>query len=308
MLIMKTIIKKFFNAKEAWIFLLIGLFLYYLGYYIIEKEIIKQIIIKFGDVLVIGVVLGYITNISALFGVFKKELEDVIYAEKFLKKRTDLEVIWENITKELFKSKFPSIHKDLLSVIKNKYLPVDNIIYYNDYNISIDIEWLDIEKKIIKCIKKIDFDLIAEDKCQITLPLQNWAMITQHKDIEPSICITNYMVNGEKPLDFKESVKSRPNDIEHTCSVNLSGSLKYEISQTIEAIYSIEDDFDICFKARYIINKLRVRMRHPNNIKTRFIERGTVNHFSENYRNHDSYEMKYKGLILPEQGFVIVLN
>lgn len=304
---MNTIIKHFFNAGYSWLFLLAGLILYYLGYEIFDEGLWKQIIIKFGDVFVIGVILGYITNVSALFGVFKKELESVIYAEKFLKRRTDLDQIWEKITVELFKSKFPSLHKDLLGIIKNKYLPVENISYYNDYNISINLEWYNKEKKIVKCTTKTNFELIAEDRCKIELPLQTWTEIKGLSKEDYSVKVSEYTVNN-KPQILKETQNIKQDSHEYKCTIDLSGELKYEISQTIEKVYSFEKDYDISFKARYMINRLTVNLRHPSDITSRFIGRGTIDEYKKISSSLDSLEMKYKGLILPEQGYVIVLK
>ena len=50
---------KYFRAGSAWIFFFLGLGLYALGYFVSDPDKIwKEIFIKFGDVLVIGVLLA----------------------------------------------------------------------------------------------------------------------------------------------------------------------------------------------------------------------------------------------------------
>lgn len=299
----------FFKAGTAWAFLFIGLFFYYLGFYQFKnEEFIKEITLRVGDVLVIGVILGYLTNISAYFGVFKTDLEDIIYSKEFIKKRNDLHVIWENITKELFKSKFPTINKDLLNIIRNIYLPIDNISYYNDYNVHIDLSWEDKDKKLVLVKQKISFDLIAEDKCKIEFPLRSWINVEGLNEEDYHVKVSDYLVNNKEPRNVRVKSNLKNNIHEFSYTIDLEGELKYDISKKIEKKYSFEKDFDISFKAQFLINKLNVTLRHPKNIKANFISRGTIDDFKEINKTDDSLEMKYKGLIFPKQGYVIALQ
>jgi len=300
---------QFLKGSTAWIFLLIGVFFYYLGYFEIkEAGVFKEIVLKIGDILVIGVILGYLTNVSQLLGVFKSDLEDIIYSKDFVKRRNDLPLIWENVTKELFKSKFPSISKDLLNIIRTSYLPVDNVSYYNDYNISIDIDWADYDKKIILTKSVLSFDLIAEDKTKFEFPLKSWINVEGLEKSDYHVKVSEYLVNNKEPKNvrYKESVIN--NIHEYVCTIDLEGELKYDISKKIEKKYSFNKDFDISFRAQFIINRLNVRIRHPKNIRANFISRGTVENFKEVNCTCDSLEMKYKGILLPNQGYVIALK
>ena len=188
----KYFTKNFFRAGMAWLFFSSGIFLYIIGYVFLKDGIVKDIFLKSGDVLVIGVILGYLTNISAFFGVFKKDLEDIIYSKKFITVRNDLDSVWETVTKELFKSKFPSISKDLLNIIKENYLPLEKVSYYHDYNISTELSWLDYDRRILKSKTKITFELIAEDKNKFTFPVQTWTDIEGLDEKDYSIKIVSY--------------------------------------------------------------------------------------------------------------------
>lgn len=301
--------EKFFRAGTAWLFLFGGLFCYYLGFYEFnDVTLVKEITLRIGDVLVIGVILGYLTNISAYFGVSKADLEDIIYSRDFVKKRNDLHTIWENISRELFKSKFPHISRDLLNIIKTVYLPIDNISYYNDYNVSIDLSWVDQEKKLIMVKQKISFDLIAEDRCKIEFPLKSWINIEGLNKDEYHVKVLDYSVNNKDPKNVRVTQNVKNCIHEYCYMIDLEGELKYDISKKIEKQYSFHKDFDISFKAQFLINKLNVTFRHPKNIRANFINRGTIEDFKEINKTEDSLEMKYKSLIFPNQGYVIALQ
>lgn len=300
---------QFLKSGSAWIFLIIGMIFYYLGYFQSNPDLIwREILIKIGDILVIGVILGYLTNVSQLLGVFKSDLQDIIYSKEFIKKRNDLENIWENITKELFKSKFPAISKDLLGLIQRSYLPVDNVSYYNDYNILIDLTWVDRERKLIMVKSSINFDLIAETKDRFEFPLKSWIDVDGLAIDDYYVKVSDYCVNNNRvvPLPIIEELKD--GCYEFTYTIPLEGETKYEISKNVEKKYSLEKDFTICFKAQFLINKLTVNFTYPDDILPAFINRGTIEEFRKMNGKRNSFTMKYKGLIFPNQGYVIALK
>lgn len=164
---------KFFRSGSAWLILFAGLFCYYLGYFEFETPSVwKEVIIKFGDVLVIGVILGFLSNAAQFLGVFKQDLQDIIYGKEFLKQRKDITPLWEAVSIQMFKEKFPIIHKDFLKVIRS-YFPNNEVSYYNDYETNMSIEWEDKAKGLIKVTDNVSFDLIADGDSEFFLSLKN---------------------------------------------------------------------------------------------------------------------------------------
>ena len=162
----------FFRTGFAWIILIVGIGLYAYGYFGINQDSIwKEIVIKIADVLVIGVILGYLSNAAQFLGVFKSDLQDIIYGKEFIKQRKDLDPLWDTLSKQLFKNKFPAIHKEFLNVIKN-YFPKDEISYYNDYERNTTIEWYDRNYRIIKVTDVVSFDLVAETTDKFSYPIK----------------------------------------------------------------------------------------------------------------------------------------
>ena len=100
---------------------LIGIGAYVAGYiwkYPDNDIIWADLLIKLGDVLIIGVVVGYLTSVAQWSGIFKREIQDIVFGKEFLNKRNDIEDIWYNVTKQMFKFKFSDIHKDMLSALR----------------------------------------------------------------------------------------------------------------------------------------------------------------------------------------------
>lgn len=299
-----------FRSGSAWFFGIIGVVLYYAAYFYMDKDSIwREIAIKAGDVLIIGVLLGYLSNAAQFLGIFKQDLQDIIYGKDFLSKRNDICSVWETVTKVLFKSKFPAINKDLLTLIQKTYLPVDNITYYSDYNSSITLEWVDKGRKIIKVRNHITFDLIADSERQFDFPLRSWIAVDGLREDDYSVNVSNYMVNGQpaKIKSTNSSVKNERHEFEQV--ITLEGCTKYEISKLVEKKYCLDKDFAICFKALYLINKFTLRFSGPDDINTNFYSRGTADDFKPfGDDKFNNFTKKYKGLILPNQGYVIALK
>lgn len=298
---------KFFRTGAAWIILILGIGLYALGYFGISQNTVwKEIVIKFGDVLVIGVILGYLSNAAQFLGVFKSDLQDIIYGKEFIKQRKDLNSLWETLSKQLFKNKFPAIHKEFLKVVNN-YFPEDEISYYNDYERNTTIEWHDKDNRIIKVTDVVSFDLIAETSDKFAYPIKTWTNTCNEAECQERI--TEFSVNKKK-AEVKDVKTSNINGV--ICKeqeIELSGSTKYEIQYTREKIYNIDDDYYIGFRPKYIVNRLRLSLNLPDDIEAIFICRGTQLDFDDIATGSSKrIGKKYKGIILPRQGYIFVLH
>lgn len=293
----------------GWICLGIGLLAYFLGYTnILPTELGREIAIKVGDVFIIGVVVGYLSNAAQFLGLFKKDLQDIIYGKEFLKVRNDITTLWETVTKEMFKSKFPAINKELLTKIKQTYLPVENPIYYNEYNTSINVEWIDKERHIIKVTHAISFELIADTTKKIEFPLRSWIDIEGLDASDYSVTVSQYTVNDKPATILKTTNEVRKNQHFFEQIIELKGCNKYEISKSIEKQYSLDKDYTIGFRALYIINKLNVNFSCPEDMNYLFYSRGTIDEFKTLSENKSSFVKSYKGLLFKNQGYIIALN
>lgn len=283
--------------------------MYAYGYFgSINGTIWKEIVIKVADVLVIGVILGYLSNAAQFLGVFKKDLEDIVYGKEFIKRRNDLPVLWDTISKQMIKEKFPSISKELLAVIKDNYLPTESPIYYNDYHIIQEVAWADEQKKFVRVTETINFEIITENECQFELPMSTWLDVEGLDKGQYSVEIKEFLVNGSKAkTDIRE--KTVNGKYEHHCMALLSGSKKYEVEQKREKVYSFEKDYDISFRARYIVNKLEVELKYPDDsLDVNFIARGTTKDFKDIHVTKGFISKQYKGIILPRQGYIFIFN
>lgn len=303
-----------FRAGFAWILLIIGVVLYVVGWFVFNPgSLYQKICIKIADVIVIGVIVGYLSNAAQFLGVFKQDLQDLLYGKEFIRKRKDVYQIWETVSKELFKNRFPAIHKDFLKVISN-YFPIkDEINYYDDYESSTSIKWVDEYSGDIKVNTVQTFDIVTDSDKSMTFPLKTWTRVTDSNNYHSKVLY--FRVNGEtiepeKVIsdEEKECNESEIVNKKETFNYKLEGNKKYHVEYEIEKYYNIKTDFILGFRAKYIVNNYRVKINCPENILLSFTCRGTQEDFQDMNSKTHSLDKKYKGIILPRQGYLCAMQ
>lgn len=308
--------KKSRLGSSAIVFTIVGAIAYLLAWILAKwwigtewNKIIVDILSQVGNVLLVGAALGYITYAAELLGYFKQDMFEIVYGDKFLGTRNDIQDVWGRVTKRLFNSKFKDISDELLDIIKDNYLPQDNSIYYKGYTSSIVFEKIDtcIENGI-KVTTKNDFTLIAEKKDAIKIPWRTWTNVSKSSHDSYLMEIKEYIVNGKAGKMIKETDEIKDGQHFYKGHIPLEGDDKYEVHNIIEKKYSLSDDFIRAFRASYIMDGLTIDVTHPEDIEIQFISRGTVHDFKIISQSSTHLCARYEGIILPQQGYVIAVR
>ena len=289
-----------------WAMLIAGSACLFSGLLFIPKEsILQRAALELSNVLLVGGLLGFMTKSSVFTKAIEKELEDIIYGKKFIKNRKDISDIWGNVSKLMFKNKFPQIHKEFLSAIQG-YLPSDAASYYNNFSINISVAWEDIDKNIVKTIENVSFDLIADSEDEIKYPLMTWTNVKDKNSYKNDL--RSLTVNGSVPkIKTKDTIEKDGSTRQQTL-MTLKGKTKYQVRYEREKIYNISDDFFIAMRALYITNGLTVTFSYPEHMNVMFTCRGTQEDFEDIPRSGRCFEKKYEHIILPRQGYVFILQ
>ena len=236
-------------VASPWLMLAAGGILYAVAYggAIPDDSVWKDVAVKAADVLVIGVILGYFTNIAKMLGIFKQDLREIVYMEEHLEKRNDLEQLWDRVSKQMFANKFPGIHSQFLQAIK-EYFPDNEVTYYNDYNSFTKVEWHDLANHVIKVTDTVSFELIPESKDKtVNYPMRTWTRIRKGDTYQEELL--QFTVNGidreiTQPEEYDElGDKCRKREFE------LKGADKYEVRYVRQKTYNIDADYYIAFRA-----------------------------------------------------------
>ena len=323
-----------FKQSTGWIILAIGIALYAIGYFLKfhnaysidiipyinatelqgsvtfndNASIIGDIFVKIADVLIIGVVVGYLSGIAQWAGVFKREIQDIIYGKEFLKKRNDIDEIWFNVTKQMFKFKFSDIHKELLTAVKDTLPNENSISYYEDYDADISIKWHDKDNSIIEVSETLSFTLVAESDKEFEYRAYTWTTIDSNDPNAGDIIFDpTIKVDGEK-VEIEVNQKETSGCVGKEAKVLLKGKKSYNINYSCTKRYNINLDYIIGLKAQFLIRNLTVTLNFPDGIGATFIENGTNRDFETVKNDENCIKKRLKGVIFSKQGYIFALK
>lgn len=304
-------------AALPWFFAFLGILAYLVGFglpFLIDYtsasvySIISNVAIKIGDIFIIGVILELITTSDLFLSFFGDSLNKVLYADDFLNNRKDLPKIWENISKLMFKKKFPEIHDEFLQIIKS-YFPTEEVSFYRNMDIQLTLEWIDEAKGIVKCTEDRTFYLVAETKSSFPYHLKTWTKVKKGDTYKADII--KFTVNREAIRFNRQTEEQNGDDVIKTTTYILKGKYEYKIHSIIAKEYNFNDDYYIGLRSNYIVKNLKVALTCPDNIDATFVCRGTPLEFEsvESVKSSKKTTKKeYEGILLPRQGYIFALR
>lgn len=302
--------KSFYNSMP-WIILFISIVLLLIGYSVeFENVNIETFFRTIGATALASGLFSFLMKSSQYSDIYKEELLSIIYDAEHLSKRNDLPEIWENVSKVLFENKFPAISKMVTNDVKNTYLLKDHILYYEDYEQTIEIELLDKETERIKVTQKSNYVIYPTEKgCNTPLKTDNTIKYGDKKDLV-SFVLNSFSVNGIlQDIKVEEDDEKEKKQLKHSFSFKLNNIGKNKIEHTITKTYSLKTDCVIGTMKNAIVNNFSLMITLKGNLSIDFYEAGTVKSFTpRNISNEHVKEYKYKGLLYPKQGYLFIVK
>ena len=325
------------TIKIIWPFILlfIGILLCIVGFTkIVNNEIVisteydtfREICRWSGNLLIVGVLIGFLSSYFQFNNIYRDSLEEVIYSPTFLAKRKDIDKIWESVSNVLFDLKFPDISEQLFSALKNKYFPTSQDYYQENRVIKLTIDWVTEDKKWISVTQEDDFQLVTATKKEVDFKLNGTIVLSESEpdDEECDNKHENYHKinkvtlndrllspseeNGSGTYYFKYRIA---NGLFHSLlSIKLKDALRYKINLNTSKHQSLDHDDYIGLYAQTTINNLRLQVFNniSDDISINFIPRGVLNNFICNKKTLNYFEYEYKGLILHKQGYILTIR
>lgn len=303
--------KVFTNHKSLaiTIYLLLGVVCYIICYHFYTDDgLTRTLIMRLGDLLIIGVLVGFITNAARFYSIFQNSQIKSLYSVEEIKNRKDLYKIWGDVSEAVFKSRFPKIKNQLLKIVNDYYFPNSEKGYYDNYVCEYHLKFIDAEKQYLQSDEHITYTYMTDTKGKISMETCSWVNYNASHDGPCCSDIVSFKVDGKQMLVGNNVTTSREGNLQvTTIKVDLSGKKSYNIEIEYKKIVKFDEDHDIGFSARRITNKLTTMLHYSDDITVYFRKSGTINEFLEQKFDH-ALQVKYDGLILPRQGYVFVLG
>lgn len=273
-----------------------------------------------GEVLAISGVIGAVSQLLWAQGLFRAALADLLTEDAFLDKRNDLREVWRNVTKRVYLQDFDVATPRDREYIERVYQALDSSITqdHDFYAANVDALYL-IEKDEkddtrLKLTKTITFDLIPFDK-------KRGATHQTGVTTAPGLTIQDYgldeiryRVNGDDVPDEKRKL-TEIGPGRYVRRMPLSGADNYRIERTVESMIPLDRDPLLHFAAPYVMDGLTLRTSvYVDGIKTFFTGVGVSSEFVDGLEGDPNAAARgnqhriYPGILLPEQGFVLVVQ
>lgn len=291
--------------------ILIGGGAYAIGFSVCATGSVSQTIwLTAGNVLIVGGIVGFVTNVLQSFNFFRKELRKELFSDEYMRRRGDIDHVWEVASAEIFNQKFPEIQEEFLAALK-KYLPCDDVAYYDDYESHIELQWIDPQNKIINVAETKLFKLVPGLNDSLQYTYKTWTPVNDEDFYKNGYKyeLKAFLVNDVDCLPRVTNHKSYENGVAvEENSLRLSGEKKYDIRIEDSKTYRLSDDMVIGFFAKHITHGFRVELMHPENLKVQFVAAGTQGPFKKVKNKSNVCEMRFEGVIFPKQGYIFAVS
>ncbi|MGV8131409.1 MAG: hypothetical protein ACP5N7_04910 [Candidatus Pacearchaeota archaeon] len=304
----ESTIKYLKNSLPIIIILLGALAFIYSVFGSFEDERYKEVWSGFGKTVLAGGFFSLLLKTVQYMGVIKEELSEVIFCDpKYLKKRNDLDIIWGTVSRIIFKDKFPKISGKIIEDVRKLYFPTDHVLYYDDYQQTLEIELIDPKNQTIEVIQRSLYTVFPKDKSKFELKTNN-RLFFNVSEQEVSFNISTFKVNGQTEAPIINSY-AKDSYLNTNFVITLEGKDSYKIESVIYKKYSMLYDNVIGTTKDYIINNFNIKVITKGAIDINFYQVGTLSSFKKTDVLNKTYkEFDYKGLIYPKQGYLMFLK
>lgn len=294
-------------------FLIIGSVLILIHYIIIHYNKLNEglpVCKDFGMAILSGGVLASILKSKQFTDIFSAEIESIIYSDKFLKKKNDINHIWEKVTQELCQQKFQSINDDLFKGVKDFYLPIEHQYYYKDYKVSISISMDENDKDYIVIKENVETKIVSDSIEQIDFKFSN-TILAEKSDFTKTYHKINYIkINGESEKFDIDKLQKREDGFKLMTKyeTKLSGFNEYKIEREEVKKINYKLNPNRIHNAIWLYNNLSIEVDFPDDLFITFQKMGVNKEWDKKFIKNNYYtklKSEYKGIVFPNQGFLL---
>ncbi|MDF2383980.1 hypothetical protein JMG10_21090 [Nostoc ellipsosporum NOK] len=280
-----------------------------------SKEAINNILRTVGTAVLGGGVFSALIQSQRFTEVYQKVFEDALWKPDFLKKRGDIREVWNNVSRVLYQEKFPTLNSEIEEIITTEYFPTNHKFYIENYDLTITL----IEKND-NYIEHIEFLSVtlkpAHGENDLIYGFCSYVNIPKIDGVpdETNLEIQEIIVNGE-PIDVNQEIfKTEKNSLQHKFDFSLKLGADKDQNLIIKRKKTLEkiSNKDKRFFARYFQKDSKVTIIAPVGLEVALYPMGTVKEFIKSSEQVNGglriLKYYYTGLILPKQGFFIMVN
>ena len=309
--------------------LTIGLIFLFAGAYFfdpITEPKLYGFVSALGTIFGVGAVFGAVVKSFQFTGVFEQAISDVIYADRFVTLRGDLDQIWLKVFQAVVGEKFGDFSDQVHDTFVKDYFSYDEKQhYYPSIHRKLTVKWKDESRKILEIIGSVDIAVKPFIKGDdITYSVVFRTSLVDGLKFDP----TKWKL-GKEPLETEKDDGSLKKNVEYSIvktdvadergyfeslvTIPLSGKDEYRITRG----YEMDVDMSLKPYIRYpnnnYVGHMEVQIEcEAEGISVNMESLGTRKAFEPVMGERDPYRKKihekYNGVMLPQQGCIIIFT
>lgn len=288
----------------TWILLVLSLICFIMSSNKFFSDEISLVLEKAGlSMLTSGIFTAVLKSLQ-FTGIFKEEITKVMTGTAFIENRNDLPKLWKDISKSLYKRKFPKISDILEDKILNSYLPTNSPFYYEDYNVSINITEINDNFEIFYT-QTCEYTAILDNESESAI-LEIESQISDDDDPDTSIKneLVYFKVNNES-VNMVEDESTIENPKKCLYKHELKNGKKFFVESKYTRRYPLKNENYKLFRMKHITHGMHVSINFPVDVRVSFFNIGLVNGFASVNKDFNQHICRIlnNDIILPHQGF-----
>ena len=206
-----------------------------------------------------GGVFAWLTTVAQLTGVFKTELESVIYSERYALNRKDVGELWVGVTRALHNDSFKGIEDKIYAAIRSSYLPTNKDFYYENLVRIVQVSVVDKKKQIIEIELSFNGILVPDKSKDVVKRPYKLKVSDQGGAADPVIGCESFTLNGD-PIDSVKGKNSTENPLEFSCCLEVKGGEPVKIVDKVSFQQCLLLDSVMMFRSASYVNGMAVRI------------------------------------------------
>ncbi|MBF0326887.1 MAG: hypothetical protein HQL42_17700 [Alphaproteobacteria bacterium] len=267
-----------------------------------------------GSAAIAGGVFGGITKSDHFAAIFRSTMEDIVWSDRFLEVRSDLDNVWVRVSHALSGKRFPDIKEKLNSGLLRHYFPNNRSFYYTKNRRVFNIKGLSDCGKFLKVEQIAEMDLVPHPDAPKVDYRNKYTSSKGGGQVQTHFSVHRHDGDRRVTLGQEELKPYEVNDLPQSDSVKFYGldlpTAKYTIKRQALHTIVLDEKPYLKFKFNTYSDGTEVTVRGLSSaVKCRFESLGTIEEYVDVLHDEnggtDTIQKEYVGLILPKQGFTL---
>ena len=275
-----------------------------------QSPLFHNVLSTVGSATLAGGVFAALLKSWQFSGVYAKAISEVIYSERFIGSRSDLQSIWERLTAHLYQQRFPKISSEINNIIRDDCFPGERDYYFEDRQSTYFVGWHNEEKSEI---------YVEENRLATIVPhdvAEGCVLHSRHRStVRGSLTIQSYIIDGlEVNIDNYPHLSEKKNEFDEetgyyvtNSEVPLKGKEKFEVIRKERKIVSLtEKPYLQVIQRTYVVTQSITVIIKTHELAVVFLGSAGNEWFNrQDVTDENGFIQKQKRLLLPGQGFTL---